>query len=154
MRNIKLDETDWKIIEALQENARLKNNEIARRIGISEASVGNRIRAMEEQEALRIVLQRNLGPEYLSVLLYINIVAKDIKSVAAKLYEMEEALAVVITMGDPDLIVHVYVKDVVELQHLIDTKFSQFEGLFFKDMSISTELLKFDNRHRSEGDDL
>ncbi|MDO7836456.1 AsnC family transcriptional regulator [Sphingobium sp. HBC34] len=145
-----LDETDWRIIEELQADARLRNNEIARRLGISEVTVGSRIRAMEDSGALRIVLQRNLGEEYLSVLLFINVVSGDVAAIARRLYEIEECLAVVLMVSDPDILMHVYVKDVGGLDDLINRESERFKDVYFEDMSISTKLLKFDNIHRAE----
>ncbi len=149
---MKLDDIDWKIIEALQGDARLKNNEIAKRIQVSEVTVGSRIRALEEKGAIRIVLQRNLGEEYLSVLMYINVDSGNLYEIANSLYEIHECLAVVVSIGNPDLIVHIYAKDLSHIQKIVDCEFSKYPSLYIKDMSIGTELLKFDNVHRSERD--
>lgn len=45
---MKLDSTNWKILELLQENARKTNTEIARHIGISSPAVAERIRKLED----------------------------------------------------------------------------------------------------------
>lgn len=43
-----IDETDIKILELLQSNARVKRNEIAEKIGLSLPSVGDRMNKLEE----------------------------------------------------------------------------------------------------------
>jgi len=45
---MKVDLVNWKILEALQVNARLSNSEIARRVGISSPAVAERIRKLED----------------------------------------------------------------------------------------------------------
>jgi|SRR5215471_11435369 len=44
-----LDRLDWKILEALQENARTSNTEIGKRIGLSQPAVTARIQRLEER---------------------------------------------------------------------------------------------------------
>ena len=43
-----MDNLNWKILKHLQENARLSNAEIGRRVGISSPAVGERIKKMED----------------------------------------------------------------------------------------------------------
>lgn len=43
-----IDETDYKILELLQNNARIKRNEIAEKIGLSLPSVTDRLNKLEE----------------------------------------------------------------------------------------------------------
>src|SRR5699024_5147342 len=46
--NMKVDDLSWRILDCLQENARMSNAEIGRRIGISSTAVADRIRKMED----------------------------------------------------------------------------------------------------------
>ena len=48
-----LDELDNKILEALQENARMSFSEIGKRVGLSRVSVKNRMEAMEEKGVIK-----------------------------------------------------------------------------------------------------
>ena len=43
-----IDPLNWKILKCLQENARLSNTEIGRRVGISSPAVSERIKKMED----------------------------------------------------------------------------------------------------------
>ena len=43
-----IDALNWKILKCLQENARLSNTEIGRRVGISSPAVSERIKKMED----------------------------------------------------------------------------------------------------------
>jgi DNA-binding Lrp family transcriptional regulator len=48
-RNLKLDQTDWRILYELQRDGRITNVELARRAGISPPPCLRRVRALEEQ---------------------------------------------------------------------------------------------------------
>lgn len=48
-----LDSTDWGLIEALQENARLTFAELGRRVNLSPPAVAERVRRLEEAGVLR-----------------------------------------------------------------------------------------------------
>jgi Lrp/AsnC family transcriptional regulator, leucine-responsive regulatory protein len=43
-----LDNTDWKILRELQQDARLSYNELGRRVGLSAPAAGDRVRKLEE----------------------------------------------------------------------------------------------------------
>jgi len=45
---MKIDTTNWKILDCLQQNARQTNTEIGRKVGISSPAVSERIRKMED----------------------------------------------------------------------------------------------------------
>ncbi|EFH85159.1 Lrp/AsnC family transcriptional regulator [Ktedonobacter racemifer] len=48
-----LDETNWQLIEALQQNARLSYSELGQRVGLTAPAVAERMRKMEEQGIIR-----------------------------------------------------------------------------------------------------
>jgi Lrp/AsnC family leucine-responsive transcriptional regulator len=47
-----LDEIDWQILEELQQDARLSFSEIARRVNLSQPTVAERVRRLEEMEVI------------------------------------------------------------------------------------------------------
>lgn len=50
---IRLDEIDWKILRELQDNGRITNVELARRVGISAPPCLRRLRALEQSGIIR-----------------------------------------------------------------------------------------------------
>jgi Lrp/AsnC family leucine-responsive transcriptional regulator len=48
----KLDKTDWEIIQALQENARLSFTELGQVVGLSRPAVAERVRRLEESQVI------------------------------------------------------------------------------------------------------
>lgn len=53
MRRIKLDDIDWRILGALQENGRITNVELAERAGITAPPCLRRLRALEEAHYIK-----------------------------------------------------------------------------------------------------
>lgn len=53
MTEIKLDRTDRRILQALQQDGRLANNELAARVSLSPSPCLRRVRALEEQGVIR-----------------------------------------------------------------------------------------------------
>lgn len=53
MSSVKLDRTDRRIIEALQQDGRLANNELAARVNLSPAPCLRRVRALEERGVIK-----------------------------------------------------------------------------------------------------
>ncbi|MDR1965727.1 MAG: Lrp/AsnC family transcriptional regulator [Synergistaceae bacterium] len=49
MNSMALDSSDWKILDELQENARIPTEELARKLGVSEKDAADRIRRLEEE---------------------------------------------------------------------------------------------------------
>ena len=47
-----VDNLNWKILKCLQENARMSNSEISRRVGVSSPAVSERIKKMEDAEII------------------------------------------------------------------------------------------------------
>ncbi|APY09133.1 ArsR family transcriptional regulator [Winogradskyella sp. J14-2] len=48
-----IDNLNWRILKCLQQNARMSNAEIGRRVGISSPAVGERIKKMEDAEIIQ-----------------------------------------------------------------------------------------------------
>ena len=53
---VKIDQTDCKIIELLQEDGRMPNTMIAKKLGISEATVRSRLNRLTKKNTFRSLL--------------------------------------------------------------------------------------------------
>jgi len=56
---VKIDQTDCKIIELLQQDGRMPNTMIAKKLGISEATVRSRLNRLTKEEYIQIVAVSN-----------------------------------------------------------------------------------------------
>jgi DNA-binding Lrp family transcriptional regulator len=119
-----MDETDKKIIELLQQDGRMDDVEIARKIGISHDTVKRRRKKLEEDSSIKI--QANINPRklgYTSVfILGITLVpGMDVRKTAEKLASMKEFFFVALSLGPTHAIVaSCFAKDQIILNKLVE----------------------------------
>lgn len=120
------DDTDLEILRLLQENARIPNAEIARRIGLAPSAVFQRVRKLEEQGVIAGYHAR-LSPEALGqgLLAFITIQTAEgarARETAAMLAAIPEVLEVHRVVGDDCFFLKVRVRDTDALGVLLDEK--------------------------------
>jgi DNA-binding Lrp family transcriptional regulator len=128
-----LDRIDFEILDALQNDARLSNKELAARVGLAPSSCLERVRrlvrddvlrgfhAVVDAEALGIVLQAMI-----SVRLQVHSL-RAFESFEAHLLALPEVVAVYHLSGAEDFMVHVAVRSTEHLHQLAMTQFSTRE---------------------------
>jgi len=120
----RLDETDRKILGLLQENARISNAEIGRRIELAASAVHHRIRKLEESGVIR-GYEARIDPRALDydLVSFVRVQtgpgarAADITQELASISEVQEVHRVV---GEDCFFVKVRVKDPDALAQLLD----------------------------------
>ncbi len=140
-----LDEKDIKIIEILRRDARTPFTEIARRLGVSEATVRKRVEALEKAGVIKgytiVVDPAKMG--YSTVALVgINTNPDMFLSVAEKLTEFEEVRFVATSTGDHMIMAEVWTRNGKELSSLISEKIGKLEGITHIRPAIILEKLK------------
>lgn len=113
-----MDQLDQKILEILRRDARTTNTEIARRVGLTEGAVRNRIRKLVKTGVIRrftVELGEHAGVE---AIVLIRSHAKETKRVAREVKRLVER--VFETSGEYDIAAHVWAKDVDELNRIVD----------------------------------
>jgi DNA-binding Lrp family transcriptional regulator len=119
-----MDETDKKIIELLQQDGRLEDMEIARKIGISHDTVKRRRNKLEDADYIKI--QANINPRKLGYtnvfILGITLVpGKDVRKIAGKLASMKEFFFVALSLGPTHSIVaSCFGRDQIILNKLVE----------------------------------
>lgn len=103
-----MDDTDKKIIELLQQDGRLEDVEIARKIGISHDTVKRRRKKLEEVGYIKI--QANINPRKLGYtnVFYLGITLApgiDVRKIAGKLAARKEFFFVALSLGPTHAIV-------------------------------------------------
>jgi Lrp/AsnC family leucine-responsive transcriptional regulator len=118
-----LDETNRRLIEALQKDARMSLAALGRRVGLSAPAVGERLGRLEQAGVIRgyhaDVDPRALGYE-LSVVLRIRPAARMIPKVAELAQATPEVTECHRVTGDDCFVMRLHVRDVVHLEELID----------------------------------
>ncbi len=107
-----LDKIDWQIINALREDGRESNAQIARRLNVTEGTIRSRIKKLGDAGILRIVGQVN--PEFLVqhqvVMVGINVqVNRSLEKTAQAIARLPNVNFAAITSGRYDIIAQVLV---------------------------------------------
>lgn len=119
-----MDETDKKIIELLQQDGRMDDVEIARKIGISHDTVKRRRNKLEDAGYIKI--QANINPRKMG---YTNVFmlgitlapGKDVRKIAEKLASMKEFFFVSLSLGPTHSIVaSCFAQDQIILNKLVE----------------------------------
>jgi len=126
-----VDDLDLAILCALRENARISNLELAKLLGISEATVRRRIKIMEEKGIIRgyAALVNCYGVENsVKAFIYLKVDRKHIDDVANTLKKENRLITLYRILGDYDLLCECLFLSMQELQDFVDNKLSM-EGI-------------------------
>ncbi len=127
-----MDEKDWKIIELLQENARISYTEMAKVLGVTETTVRKRIAEMERKGIIKKYTVE-VDPEKLGyktvTILGMDVEPKYLLEAAKKLSEMKETRWVATSTGDHMIMCEIWAKNGEELLHILTTKIGKIRGV-------------------------
>lgn len=122
MPNRVLDDVDSRLVALLRNDARQTAIELARRLGVSRATVQNRIeRLVRDRVILGFTLRLDPGSErqVVRALTSIEIRSGDIRQVVAALRGIPEALAIYSTNGRWDVVVELVTEDLAQLDTVL-----------------------------------
>jgi DNA-binding Lrp family transcriptional regulator len=117
-----LDDVDSRLVALLRNDARQTAIELARRLGVSRATVQNRIeRLVRDRVILGFTLRLDPGSErqVVRALTSIEIRSGDIRQVVAALRGIPEALAIYSTNGRWDVVVELVTEDLAQLDTVL-----------------------------------
>ena len=118
--NPNLDRLDWRILEALQGNARISNTELGKQVGLSQPAVTARIRRLEEQgviEGYGARVNARLVGRPISALVRLRTTHAEIQRC---LEAMPEIVAADRITGEDCFIVRIVVAEMPQLEQAID----------------------------------
>ena len=122
MLSLKLDEVDREIIERLRENARTTFVDIGRALGVSDATVYNRVKRLMEIGVIKgftiEVDEGAMGPFAYGFIL-VNVKPGAVKDVSKELVEIERVCEVFEVHGSEEIIVKVKGKNLSRLRSVI-----------------------------------
>jgi len=112
-KEMKIDQTDMKILEILEENGRVPNNEIATKLSISEGTVRNRIKKLTENNFLKVkgLINPDEGTEKQLIFILVTLVmTKHWKEIANKVSELPNVKSVSMITGRFDLVIELFIE--------------------------------------------
>ena len=130
-RKRKLDRIDCEMIRLLQQDGRIPNTEIAKAIGISEATVRSRLNRLTGDGYIQIVAVSNplkIGFEMAGIM-RICADLKKIEHVAAELEKLDEVWFIVNSTGDADIYAEFICRSLEDLNELIYKKINTIDGV-------------------------
>jgi Lrp/AsnC family leucine-responsive transcriptional regulator len=128
-----LDTKDRRILELVQRDAKMPQAEIAKRVGLSTASVNERLRKLEHGGVIRrYVAQIDAAAVGASVTAFIEVFIEHPRFESAfidELMRLDEVLECHHITGEFSLLIKVRVRDIGGLQQLLLKRFNGAEGV-------------------------
>ena len=141
--NSTVDKTDTKIIRLLQKNGRLPNTEIAKQVGVSEATVRNRLQRLISEKFIQVVAVGNpfkLSPG-ISGRIGIRADIKKLDRVMAELNSIDELWYIARVEGSTDFDVEYFVRSLDHYRQLIDA-IKKIDGVLQTDAAFILQIVK------------
>jgi len=141
--NTSLDKVDAKIVRMLQKNGRLPNTEIAKKVGVSEATVRNRLQRLVNENYIQVVAVGNPFKITPGISGRIGICAeiKKIDQVLQALNAMKELWYIARVEGSIDFDVEYFVRSLDHYRELIDA-IKKIDGVLRTETDFILEILK------------
>ena len=140
------DQLDRQIISMLQSDGRCSNREIARNLGVPEATVRYRVRRLTESGLLRItalVEPERLGYT-LTAVVSLQADAERVPEIANILAAFPEVMYLVITTGEFDIILTATFLDQDDLYSFLTYRLANIEGVTRSNTAIGLNIVKRD----------
>ena len=126
-----LDDTDLSILRLLRENARMSYLEMSRRSGIADATIQHRLKRMRKKGLIRFTVTVSPDASRYQVMAVMLVQTDTEKHDEAKmaLAALPEVTEVYGILGEHDLLIKVWAKDLEELNQTINDKIRGIDGI-------------------------
>src|ERR1041385_2111254 len=148
MRYPELDSIDWKILEALQENGRLSNVELAERVNLSPSPCLARVKTLERNGFIsRFVALVDPSAVGLEVTVFVQVrlerqVEPSLNAFEKAIRERPEVMSCYLMTGAADYQLRVVVSDLQEFQRFITGVIAKIPGVGNIQSSIALKQVK------------
>lgn len=143
-----LDEMDRRILRELQQNGRLQNIELAKRIGLSPSPCLRRVKLLEEAGVISryvaVVDQARVGLT-LSLFARVSLTAQDAETIdhfIAAMRRLPEVVECYIMLGESDALLRVVVSDLEDYRRFQSTHLTRRNGIQTVKTDVPSETIK------------
>ncbi len=139
-----LDHVDCQMIQLLQKDGRISNTEIAKKIGLSEATVRTRLNRLIEEEYIQIVAVSNpikLGFDIVGNI-RIHVEIKKMDKIIKELKKLKPLWFIVQTTGGTGIDTELVFKSLDEIIELIFYKINKLDGIVRTETSLFLKYIK------------
>ena len=135
---------DYKIFRLLQKNGRIPNTEIAKILGISEATVRKRLQNLIQDERIQVIAVVNPFKLKSGIMGNLRVQAnkKQLESVGNELSHLDELWYIAQLVGTADFDAEYYVSSQAEFGRLMD-KLNKIEGIKTFETSLLLRYVKY-----------
>jgi len=140
----KIDKTDCDIIKMLQKDGRLSNTTIAKKLGVSEATIRARLSRLVNEEYIQIVAVGNpikLGFDIVGMIRF-EIDLSKVDSIIRELKKLKPIWFIVQTTGNIDIHAEFNIRSLYELKELITKKINKIDGIIRTDTALILDYAK------------
>jgi Lrp/AsnC family leucine-responsive transcriptional regulator len=144
-----LTATDVKLLGLLQQNARLSNVTLAKRVGLSPSACLRRVRALEDERYIRssvtLLDPRRLGLG-VSVFIQVSLEKKDettLKRFERTMTQRPEVMECYLMTGDSDYLLRVVVADVAAFERFLMEHLTKIPGIATIKSSFTLNQVKY-----------
>lgn len=126
-----IDDMDREIVRLLQEDGRISNIDIAKQVGVSEATVRRRIAKLEEDDMIRVVAVTNpfkVGSGIMA-LMGLQVENSRLREVERALIKLPETRFVGVMLGGYDIIIEVWFQTNEDLFEFMADTIGSIKGI-------------------------
>lgn len=145
----KLSEIDARILDRLQQNARISNASLSKAVGLSPSACLRRVQALEERGYMRKYVTM-LNPELLglgaSVIVEVSLEKKDeqtLQRFEQSIAKCPEVLECYLMTGDSDYLLRVVVPDVAAFERFLLSHLTKIRGIAAIRSSFALKQVKY-----------
>lgn len=127
-----MDDIDREIVRILNNDGRINNIEIAKKLSISEGTVRNRIKKLVDSKEVKVtgLLNPDTVPEKQLVFLGIKVaLSKDLSKITDRISKLECVQSAYITTGRYDIIIEVWLNVKFGLIQFLSETLASIEGI-------------------------
>lgn len=148
MKAVQLDPLDMQLIHLLGTDARISNRKIAAELGVTEGTVRGRIRRLQQERLIAFTAIRGLGAADRSRLAFVRVQAEfaDVRRIAQEIGKIPQINAVLIMMGQFNILTMCMFSELDELFHLASDRILTIDGVHHVETSIVVRTIKYDAR--------
>ncbi len=129
--NKKMDDVDTAILRSLIKNSRISLSQMSKEIDVPDATISNRLKKLENDVIKRytVILDwQKIGLDITTIII-IQTESEKHQSVKEELSKLEEVSEVYSVSGEYDILIKVWVRNIEELNKLMNTKIRSVDGV-------------------------
>ena len=149
MQNIRIDQTDRRILEILQSEPGINASEVGERIGLSQSAVWRRIQSLREEGVIHdqpVKLDREKVGLNTMVFAHVKLTShgrSNIADFSAAVRQYPEVLDCYLVLGNVDFMLRVVTEDIKAYEQFFFEKLSQLPGI----QEVNSSIVLSDVKH-------